>query len=63
MNHSIHSADGATHLKIVVVGFLSAALFATVALSAHLGSVDLGTAPLVKAAKSTVISGDLRVVR
>jgi hypothetical protein len=63
MNHLIHGADRTTHLKIVVIGFVCAALFATVGFSAHLGSVDLGTTALVKAPRSTVISGDLRAIR
>jgi hypothetical protein len=63
MNHSMYSADYRTHLKIVVVGLLCASLVAAVGLFAHIDSVDLGTAPLVKASRTTAVSGDLRSIR
>jgi len=50
MNHSMYSADGRTHLKIVVLGLLCAAVVAIIGVSAHVTELDLGTAPLVKAA-------------
>ncbi len=63
MNHSIYGADRLTHLKIVVVGLLFAAVVAVVGTFAHLGDLDLGTAQLVKAGQPTVV-GDLpNVVR
>jgi hypothetical protein len=62
MNHSIYSADRQTHLKIVVVGFLCACFVLIVAVYAHVGQLDLGTAPLVKAGGATVISGQIPIV-
>jgi hypothetical protein len=61
MNHSMYSADHRTHLKIVVVGFICAALVAAVGTFARIG--DLGTAPLVKAGQATVVSGGLPAIR
>jgi hypothetical protein len=63
MNHSIYSADLRTHLKIVAVGLCCAALVAAIGLFAHVGDLDLGTAPLVKAGPSTAVSGNLRTIR
>ena len=50
MNHSLYSADCNTHLKIVVVGLLCACFVLIVGVYAHVGQIDLGTAPLVMAA-------------
>jgi cytochrome oxidase Cu insertion factor (SCO1/SenC/PrrC family) len=64
MNHSIHSADRATHLKIVVV-----ALVAGIAVSAFgvatRGNVDYSqTARVMKAGKPVVLtSSDTTTVR
>jgi hypothetical protein len=63
MNHSMYSADGRTHLKIVVVGLLCATLVAAVGIFAHVGDVDLGTAPLVKAGQPTAMTGRLPSIR
>ena len=63
MNHSIYSADRSTHLKIVALGILCAILVVTVGTFAHVGNVDLGTAPLVKAGQSTILSGRLPDIR
>lgn len=63
MNHSMYSADYRTHLKIVIVGLFCASLVAAVGIFGHVGSVDLGTAPLVKAGHTTTVSGDLRAIR
>ncbi len=63
MNHSMYSADKRTHLKIVIVGVLCAAVVAIVGLSAHVSDLDLGTAPLVKAGRSTAVSGQLPSIR
>jgi hypothetical protein len=63
MNESMYSADRGTHLKIIVVGVLSAVLFAAIGLFAQVGQVDLGTAPLVKAGTSPVMSGHLQAIR
>ena len=63
MNHSMYSADRRTHLKVVVVGLFCAALFAAVGVFAHVSDVDLDTAPLEKAERSTTVSGLLPAVR
>lgn len=63
MNHSMYSADRRTHLKIVVIGLLCATLVAAVGIFAHVGDIDLGTAPLVKAGQHTAVSGKLPVIR
>jgi hypothetical protein len=63
MNHSMYSADGRTHLKIVVIGLLCAILVAAVGIFAHVSDVDLGTAPLVKAGHPTAMTGRLPAVR
>jgi ABC-type proline/glycine betaine transport system permease subunit len=67
MNHSMYSADRRTHLKIVVIGLLCAIVVAAVGIFAHVSdhvsSVDLGTAPLVKAGQPTAVSGRLPAIR
>jgi hypothetical protein len=50
-------------LKILVVGLLCATLVAAVGIFAHVGDVDLGTAPLVKAGQPTAVSGHLPAIR
>ena len=62
MNHSMYSADGRTHLKIVVIGLLCATLVAAVGIFAYV-DVDLGTAPLVKAGQPTALTGRLPAIR
>jgi hypothetical protein len=57
VNHSIYSADRRTHVKIVVLGLVCACFVLAVAVYAHVGALDLGTAPLLKPAGATVISG------
>ena len=63
MNHSIYSADRMTHLKIVVVGILCATVVAAVGTFARVSTLDLGTAPLVKAGQPTTITGQLPAIR
>ena len=63
MNHSMYSADGRTHLKIVVLGLVCATVVAVVGIFANLSQFDLGTAPLVKAGQPTIISGKLPAIR
>jgi hypothetical protein len=63
MNHSMHSADRRTHLKIVVVACVCACLVLIIGVFAHLEQIDLGTEPLVKAGNPSVISGQLPVIR
>ncbi|MFY9839380.1 MAG: hypothetical protein WAK55_23465 [Xanthobacteraceae bacterium] len=63
MNHSMQNADRTTHLKIVVVGLLCAIVVAGVGIFAHVSSIDLGTAPLVKAGQPTTLSGSIPIIR
>ena len=55
MNHSIHSADRSTHLKIVVVALVAALRF-TFGISARTGTDYSQTAQVVKAGKAVVIT-------
>jgi len=59
MSYSIYNADRGTHLRIVVLALVCATLVAAVGIFSHVSSVDLGTAPLVKAGQPTVVSGHL----
>jgi hypothetical protein len=64
MNHSIHSADRATHLKIVVVALVAGIAVAGFGISARTNSGFTQTAHVVKAGKPiTVTSSDAAVVR
>jgi len=63
MNHSMYSADRATHLKIVVIGLLCATVVAVVGIFARVSDVDLGTAPLVQAGQPTTLSGHIPTIR
>jgi hypothetical protein len=63
MNYSMHTSDGRTHLKIVVIGLLCAVVVTCVGIFAHNTDIDLGTEPLVKAKQTTVISGQFPVFR
>jgi len=64
MNHSIHSADRATHLKIVVVALVAGILVAGFGISARTGSDYSQTAHVVKAGKPVVVtSSDASIVR
>jgi len=63
MNHSLYSADRSTHLKIVVVALVCAAVVAAVGSFGRASSVDLGTATLVKAGQPTAVTGRLPVIR
>ena len=64
MNHSIHSADRATHLKIVVVALVADIAVAGFGISARTSSDYSQTAHVVKAGKVvTVTSSDTSVVR
>jgi hypothetical protein len=64
MNHSMYSADRATHLKIVVIGLLCATVVAVIGIFANVsGNLDLGTAALVKAGQPTTMSGQIPTVR
>ncbi|MGA9090369.1 MAG: hypothetical protein WB420_14815 [Bradyrhizobium sp.] len=64
MNHSIHSADRATHLKIVVVALVAGITVAGLAISARTGSDSSQTARVIKAGKPvTVTSSNTSMVR
>jgi hypothetical protein len=64
MNHSIHSADRATHLKIVVVALIAGIAVAGFGISARSNSDYAQTAHVVKAGKAiTVTSSDAALVR
>jgi hypothetical protein len=64
MNHSIHSADRATHLKIVVMALVAGIAVAGFALTARTGSDQSQTARIMKAGKLVVLtSSDNLVVR
>jgi hypothetical protein len=64
MNHSIHSADRATHLKIVVVALVAGIAVAAFGISARTNSDYTQTAHVVKAGKQiAVTNSDVSVVR
>ena len=64
MNHSIHSADRTTHLKIVVVALVAGIAVAAFGISARTGSDFTQTAHVMKAGKPVVVtSSDTLMVR
>ncbi len=64
MNHSIHSADRATHLKIVVLALVAGIAVAGLAISARTTADYSQTAHVLKAGKPiTVTSSDTSMVR
>jgi hypothetical protein len=64
MNHSIHSADRATHLKIVVVALMAGLAVAGFGASARSHADDAQIAHVIKAGKPmTITSMDVSVVR
>jgi hypothetical protein len=64
MNHSIHSADRTTHLKIVVVALVAGIAVAAFGISARSGSDFTQTAHVMKAGKPVVVtSSDTSMVR
>ena len=56
MNHSIHSADRATHLKIVVVALVAGITVAGLAISARTGADYAQTAQVIKAGKPMAVT-------
>jgi hypothetical protein len=64
MNHSIHSADRSTHLKIVIVALVAGMAVAAFGISARTSSDYTQTAHIVKAGKPVAVtSSDTSVVR
>jgi hypothetical protein len=66
MNHSFHSADRATHLKIVVVALAAGIAVTAFGIAARSGGDDTQTAAahIIKAGKPVVItSSDNSTVR
>ncbi len=56
MNHSIHSADRATHLKIVVVAMVAGIMVAAFGIAARSNVDDTQTAHVIKAGKPVAIT-------
>ncbi len=64
MNHSIHSADRSTHLKIVVIALVAGILVVGLGISARTNSDYSQTAHVVKAGKPVAVtSSDTMMVR
>jgi hypothetical protein len=64
MNHSIHSADRATHLKIVVMALVAGIAVAGFAISARTSADYSQQARVIKAGKPVVLtSSDTSIVR
>ena len=64
MNHSIHSADRATHLKIVVMALVAGIVVAGLGISARTNADYSQTAHIIKAGKPVAVtSSDAMVVR
>lgn len=56
MNHSMHSADRATHLKIVVLALVAGIAVATFGISARNSSDYSQTAQVIKAGQPLVLT-------
>lgn len=56
MNHSIHSADRATHLKIVAVALVAGLAVAAFGISARSTSDYTQTAHVIKAGKTMALT-------
>ena len=56
MNHSIHSADRTTHLKIVVVALVAGIAVAAFGISARTNAGYSQTAHVVKAGKPVAVT-------
>ncbi|MGZ3296561.1 MAG: hypothetical protein ACXU9D_25250 [Xanthobacteraceae bacterium] len=64
MNHSIHSADRSTHLKIVVVALVAGIVVAGLGISARTNADYSQTAHVVKAGRPVALtSSDTMLVR
>ncbi len=56
MNHSIHSADRATHMKIVVVALVAGICVAAFGIAARTNMDYSQTAHVIKAGKPVVVT-------
>jgi hypothetical protein len=56
MNHSFHSADRSTHLKIVVLALVAGIAVAGIGISARTTTDDSQTAHVVKAGKPVAVT-------
>ena len=64
MNHSIHSADRSTHLKIVVVALVAGIVVAGLGISARTNTDYAQATHVIKAGKPTMVtSSDAMRVR
>jgi L-asparaginase/Glu-tRNA(Gln) amidotransferase subunit D len=64
MNHSFHSADRATHLKIVVIALVAGIVVAGLGISARTSTDYSQTAHVIKAGKPVAVtSSDAMMVR
>ena len=64
MNHSIHSADRSTHLKIVVIALVAGIVVAGLGISARTSADYTQTAHVIKAGKPiAVTSSDMTAFR
>jgi hypothetical protein len=64
MNHSIHSADRATHVKIVLMALVAGVVVATFGMVARSNVDDSQTVQVIKAGKPvTITSSDSSIVR
>jgi hypothetical protein len=64
MNHSIHSADRSTHLKIVVLALVAGIAVAGFGISARTSADYTQTAHVIKAGKPVAVtSSDTSMVR
>jgi hypothetical protein len=64
MNHSIHSLDRSTHLKIVVLALVAGLAVAGFGISARSNTDYTQTAHVIKAGKPVIVtSSDAMVVR
>jgi hypothetical protein len=64
MNHSIHSADRATHLKIVVIALVAGIVVAGLGISARTNTDYAQAAHVIKAGKPVAVTNsDTMMVR
>ncbi|MPZ56217.1 MAG: hypothetical protein GEU91_06875 [Rhizobiales bacterium] len=72
MNHSLHSADRTTHLKIVVIALIGATLVTGVGIAARVSGQDTGDGsqhieariPVITAGAPIAVSGaGIRIIR